>query len=84
MADLNPFSKVLQKLAGRAKEREIFKVLLLFLFLECLEKKKLTLQEALDLFQYLPSEISDLLTDDFSDEEAPANKSDGIFVRFLR
>ncbi|GFT51580.1 hypothetical protein TNCV_3705481 [Trichonephila clavipes] len=48
------------------------------------EKKKLTLQEALDLFQYLPSEISDLLTDDFSDEEAPANKSAGIFVRFLR
>ncbi|GFY27238.1 hypothetical protein TNCV_2068591 [Trichonephila clavipes] len=36
-------------------------------------KKKLSLQEALDLLQNLPSEISDVLTDDFSDEEVPAN-----------
>ncbi|GFS53566.1 hypothetical protein TNCV_730251 [Trichonephila clavipes] len=36
-------------------------------------KKKLSLQEALDLLQNLPSEISDVPTDDFSDEEFPAN-----------
>ncbi|GFX17177.1 hypothetical protein TNCV_2857001 [Trichonephila clavipes] len=35
--------------------------------------KKLCLQEALDLLQNLPSEIHDVLTDDFSDEEIPAN-----------
>ncbi|GFS56266.1 hypothetical protein TNCV_2769381 [Trichonephila clavipes] len=36
-------------------------------------KKKLSLQEALDLLQNLPSEINDVHTDDFSDEEVPAN-----------
>ncbi|GFW72368.1 hypothetical protein TNCV_704051 [Trichonephila clavipes] len=35
-------------------------------------EKKLSLQEALDLLN-VPSEISDVLTDDFSDEEVPAN-----------
>ncbi|GFV35070.1 hypothetical protein TNCV_2304221 [Trichonephila clavipes] len=38
-----------------------------------LEKKAQSLQEALDLLQNLPSEISDVLTNDFSDEEVPAN-----------
>ncbi|GFY04114.1 retrotrans_gag domain-containing protein [Trichonephila clavipes] len=42
-------------------------------------KKKLSLQEALHLFLNLPFEISDVLTDDFSDEEVPANNSAGIF-----
>ncbi|GFW25244.1 transposable element Tcb2 transposase [Trichonephila clavipes] len=37
------------------------------------EKKKLGFQEALDLLQNLPSEISDVLTDDSSDEEVKAN-----------
>ncbi|GFW85887.1 hypothetical protein TNCV_1623311 [Trichonephila clavipes] len=36
-------------------------------------KNKLSLSEALDLLQNLPSEISDALTDDFSDGEVPAN-----------
>ncbi|GFT05325.1 hypothetical protein TNCV_123541 [Trichonephila clavipes] len=36
-------------------------------------KKKFNLQEPLDLLKNLPSEISDVLTDDFSDEEVPAN-----------
>ncbi|GFX78594.1 hypothetical protein TNCV_30341 [Trichonephila clavipes] len=36
-------------------------------------KKKLSLQEALDLLQNLPSETSDVLMDDFSDEKVPAN-----------
>ncbi|GFS62229.1 FLJ37770-like protein [Trichonephila clavipes] len=36
-------------------------------------EKKLSLQEALALLQNLPSEISDILTDDFSVEEVPAN-----------
>ncbi|GFW44115.1 hypothetical protein TNCV_3854761 [Trichonephila clavipes] len=35
-------------------------------------KKKLSLQGGLDLFQNLPSEISDALTDDSSGEEVPA------------
>ncbi|GFW91664.1 hypothetical protein TNCV_4500831 [Trichonephila clavipes] len=35
------------------------------------EKKNLSLQETLDLLQNLPSEISDELTHDFSDEEVP-------------
>ncbi|GFW72809.1 hypothetical protein TNCV_1266521 [Trichonephila clavipes] len=39
---------------------------------KCLKKKKLNLQEVLDLLQNQPSEISDVLTDDFSDE-VPAN-----------
>ncbi|GFU75167.1 hypothetical protein TNCV_2056101 [Trichonephila clavipes] len=34
-------------------------------------KMELSLQEAKDLLQHLPSEISDVLTDDFSDEEVP-------------
>ncbi|GFX41727.1 hypothetical protein TNCV_388401 [Trichonephila clavipes] len=37
------------------------------------EKKKQNLQEALDLLQNLPSQISDILTDAFSEEEIPAN-----------
>ncbi|GFT94025.1 hypothetical protein TNCV_3219521 [Trichonephila clavipes] len=41
-------------------------------------KKKFSLQEALDLLQNLPSEISDVLTDDFSDEEVPANNLLGL------
>ncbi|GFW31051.1 hypothetical protein TNCV_4523201 [Trichonephila clavipes] len=36
-------------------------------------KKKLCLQEALDLLQSLLFEINDVLTDNFSDEEVPAN-----------
>ncbi|GFX62442.1 hypothetical protein TNCV_412841 [Trichonephila clavipes] len=36
-------------------------------------KKKLSLQEALDLLHNLPSEISGVLTDAFSEEEVPAN-----------
>ncbi|GFT26240.1 hypothetical protein TNCV_3336211 [Trichonephila clavipes] len=32
-------------------------------------KRKFSLQEALDLLPNLPSEISDVLTEDFSDEE---------------
>ncbi|GFU56837.1 hypothetical protein TNCV_2540071 [Trichonephila clavipes] len=36
-------------------------------------KKNLGLQEALDLLQHLSSEISDVLTNEFSDEELPAN-----------
>ncbi|GFU85804.1 hypothetical protein TNCV_2036351 [Trichonephila clavipes] len=36
-------------------------------------KKEVSLQEALDLLQNLPSETSDVLTDDFSDEEVPEN-----------
>ncbi|GFT31808.1 hypothetical protein TNCV_3081091 [Trichonephila clavipes] len=36
-------------------------------------KKKLIHQEALDLLQSLPPEIRDVLTDDFSGEEVPAN-----------
>ncbi|GFY13944.1 hypothetical protein TNCV_1296051 [Trichonephila clavipes] len=40
---------------------------------ECLEKKKLSLQESLDLLQNLPSESSDVLTDDSSHEEVLAN-----------
>ncbi|GFX70944.1 hypothetical protein TNCV_1689271 [Trichonephila clavipes] len=36
-------------------------------------KKKLILQEPLDLLQNLRSEIRDALTDDFSDEEVPEN-----------
>ncbi|GFT69096.1 hypothetical protein TNCV_3904901 [Trichonephila clavipes] len=45
------------------------------LFLSSLHslKKKISLQEALDLLQNLPSEISDVLTNDFSWEEVPAN-----------
>ncbi|GFS78761.1 hypothetical protein TNCV_3149151 [Trichonephila clavipes] len=35
-------------------------------------KKKLYLQEALDLLQNLPSESGDALTDDSSDEDVPA------------
>ncbi|GFT91475.1 uncharacterized protein TNCV_4286241 [Trichonephila clavipes] len=35
-------------------------------------KKKLSLQEALDLLQNLPSESSDALIDDSSDEDVPA------------
>ncbi|GFW65172.1 transposable element Tc1 transposase [Trichonephila clavipes] len=38
-----------------------------------LEKRKLNLQEALNLLQKLPSEISDALTDYSSDEEVPEN-----------
>ncbi|GFU49741.1 hypothetical protein TNCV_2930271 [Trichonephila clavipes] len=38
-----------------------------------LEKKKLCLQETLDLFQNLPPEISDVPADESSDEEVPAN-----------
>ncbi|GFX16580.1 hypothetical protein TNCV_23511 [Trichonephila clavipes] len=37
------------------------------------EKKKLSLQEAFDLLHNLPSEISDVLTQDFSDEEVLEN-----------
>ncbi|GFY36679.1 hypothetical protein TNCV_2566421 [Trichonephila clavipes] len=37
------------------------------------KKKKLSLQEALDLLQNLPSESNDALTDDSSDEDVPAN-----------
>ncbi|GFY32276.1 hypothetical protein TNCV_3557841 [Trichonephila clavipes] len=37
------------------------------------EKLKLSLQEALDLLQKLPSESSDALTDDSADKEVPAN-----------
>ncbi|GFW11300.1 hypothetical protein TNCV_3808201 [Trichonephila clavipes] len=40
---------------------------------EMSEKKELCLQEALDLLQNLPFEISDVLADDFSEEEVPAN-----------
>ncbi|GFV01080.1 hypothetical protein TNCV_1010011 [Trichonephila clavipes] len=36
-------------------------------------KKKLSLQEALDLLQNLPSKSSDALTDDSSDEQVPTN-----------
>ncbi|GFT47650.1 hypothetical protein NPIL_127481, partial [Nephila pilipes] len=36
-------------------------------------KKKLSLQEALDLLQSFPSESSDALSDDSSDEEVPGN-----------
>ncbi|GFX24920.1 hypothetical protein TNCV_1278561 [Trichonephila clavipes] len=36
-------------------------------------KKKLSLQEALDLLQNVPSVSNDALTDDSSDGEAPAN-----------
>ncbi|GFU56857.1 hypothetical protein TNCV_2437361 [Trichonephila clavipes] len=36
---------------------------------KCLEKKKLGLRGALDLLQNLPSEINNVLTDDFSHEE---------------
>ncbi|GFU72212.1 uncharacterized protein TNCV_509751 [Trichonephila clavipes] len=36
-------------------------------------KRKLCPQEALDLLQNLRSEINDVLTDNFSDEEVPAN-----------
>ncbi|GFS72611.1 uncharacterized protein TNCV_4136031 [Trichonephila clavipes] len=36
-------------------------------------KKKLSLQEALELLECLPSESSDSPTDDSSDEKAPAN-----------
>ncbi|GFX28689.1 hypothetical protein TNCV_4860531 [Trichonephila clavipes] len=35
--------------------------------------KKLSLQEAFNLFQKLPSEISGVLTDDFCDKGVPAN-----------
>ncbi|GFX59832.1 retrovirus-related Pol polyprotein from transposon 412 [Trichonephila clavipes] len=35
-------------------------------------KKKLSLQEALDLFQNLPSGISDVVRHDFPDEEVPS------------
>ncbi|GFT36198.1 hypothetical protein TNCV_4778311 [Trichonephila clavipes] len=35
--------------------------------------KNLSLQEALDLLQNLPSENSEALIDDFSDEEVPSN-----------
>ncbi|GFX18437.1 uncharacterized protein TNCV_4307371 [Trichonephila clavipes] len=41
-------------------------------FLECL-KKKLTLQETLELLESLSPESSDSPTDDSSDEEAPTN-----------
>ncbi|GFX86104.1 hypothetical protein TNCV_2341731 [Trichonephila clavipes] len=37
-------------------------------------KKKISLQEALDLLENLPSEISVVLTDDFSDEERNSRK----------
>ncbi|GFX20564.1 hypothetical protein TNCV_3489211 [Trichonephila clavipes] len=40
---------------------------------EGLGNKKLSLQKAVCLLQNLPSEISDILTDDVSDEEVPAN-----------
>ncbi|GFW01603.1 hypothetical protein TNCV_4085181 [Trichonephila clavipes] len=36
-------------------------------------KKKLSLEEDLNLLQNLPSEISDVLTDDFSYEQVPEN-----------
>ncbi|GFS69883.1 hypothetical protein TNCV_3101851 [Trichonephila clavipes] len=36
-------------------------------------EKKPSLQEVLDLFQNIPSEISNVLTYDFSDEDVPAN-----------
>ncbi|GFX33964.1 hypothetical protein TNCV_911671 [Trichonephila clavipes] len=36
-------------------------------------KKKLSLQDGLNLLPNLPTDISDVLTDDFSDEEVPAN-----------
>ncbi|GFT69701.1 DUF4817 domain-containing protein [Trichonephila clavipes] len=36
-------------------------------------KKRLCLQEAFDLLENLPPEISDALRNDFSDEEVPAN-----------
>ncbi|GFU86680.1 hypothetical protein TNCV_2881001 [Trichonephila clavipes] len=36
-------------------------------------EKKIGLQEALDLLQNLPSVMSDVQTDNFSDEEVPAN-----------
>ncbi|GFT08008.1 hypothetical protein TNCV_2589341 [Trichonephila clavipes] len=36
-------------------------------------KKKLCLQEALDLLQNLLSEVNDVLSDDFSNEEVPGN-----------
>ncbi|GFX35110.1 hypothetical protein TNCV_2330501 [Trichonephila clavipes] len=45
-----------------------------------LEKRKPRLQEALDLLQNLPSEISDALTDDFSDEEVTANNLLGFSI----
>ncbi|GFX14896.1 uncharacterized protein TNCV_1486381 [Trichonephila clavipes] len=38
-------------------------------------KKELSLREALDLLQKLSSEISDVITDDFSDEEVAANNN---------
>ncbi|GFW77726.1 hypothetical protein TNCV_134171 [Trichonephila clavipes] len=41
-------------------------------------KKKLSLQETLDPLQILPSESSDALTDDSSDEKVPANN----FLKF--
>ncbi|GFV65648.1 hypothetical protein TNCV_1051391 [Trichonephila clavipes] len=41
---------------------------------ECMTKKKLNLQKALNLLQNLASERSDALTDDSSDEEIPTNK----------
>ncbi|GFX31509.1 hypothetical protein TNCV_1781051 [Trichonephila clavipes] len=37
------------------------------------KKDAQSLQDTLDLLHNLPSEISDVLTDDFSDEEVPAN-----------
>ncbi|GFV75163.1 hypothetical protein TNCV_3190121 [Trichonephila clavipes] len=37
------------------------------------KKEAESLQQALDLLQSLPSESSDALTDDFSDEEVPVN-----------
>ncbi|GFT28977.1 hypothetical protein TNCV_3586391 [Trichonephila clavipes] len=43
------------------------------IFLIVFRKKKPSLQEALDLLQNLPSESSDALTDDSSDEDDPAN-----------
>ncbi|GFW45423.1 hypothetical protein TNCV_4702341 [Trichonephila clavipes] len=43
-------------------------------FIRKSEKKKLSLQKDLwDILQNLPSEISDVLTDNFSDEEVPEN-----------
>ncbi|GFU63753.1 hypothetical protein TNCV_3321501 [Trichonephila clavipes] len=43
------------------------------LFLRMFGKKKFSLQEALELLESLPSESRDSPTDDYSDEEVPAN-----------
>ncbi|GFX20251.1 hypothetical protein TNCV_1438101 [Trichonephila clavipes] len=47
-----------------------FRSVILVDFIAKKSGKKLSSQEALDLLQNLPSEISDVLTDDFSDEKS--------------